>query len=172
MNVTLVSPAAAGWSGVWEYASAADAAGNPTGWTALPLLADETGGLTRPGTITFDPPAGWKTATIGGSDRLFYVRLRVTAGTATQAPVLRAMIGAVSRAISPKWVLANTAGGKSDADPVAANSAAVFEEFILRPLDASWSDVGDAAGLVARRLAAPGSPYVVLDSYPAGGTAT
>jgi hypothetical protein len=82
------------------------------------------------------------------------------------------MIGAVSRAISPKWVLANTAGGKSDADPVAANSAAVFEEFILRPLDASWSDVGDAAGLVARRLAAPGSPYVVLDSYPAGGTAT
>jgi hypothetical protein len=294
MNVTLVSPAAAGWAGVWEYASAVDANGNPTAWTTLPLLADGTNGMRQTGTIAFDPPAGWPTATIGGSDRLFYVRLRVTAGTATQAPVLKtvfgrdyvganggtsgvmpafdatadrngdgylndaeyatrrpgmdarfvyesrlfypyygqmrfvtnpsssavrkwsadyhvrllakypladgvfidnatgklpfagvsvleptgtystdsgSLIGAVWRAISPKWVLSNTAGGRTDADPVAANSAAVFEEFILRPLDASWSDVGDAAGVVAGRLAAPGNPYVVLDSYPAGGTA-
>src|SRR5262249_32596580 len=92
MNVTLVSPAAAGWSAVWEYASSVDAAGNPTGWTALPL-ADGTNGMKQSGRITFDPPAGWKTATIGGSDRLFYVRLRVTSGTAAQAPVLKTVFG-------------------------------------------------------------------------------
>ena len=295
MNVSLVSSAGTGWSGVWEYATAADASGNPTDWATLPLLDDGTGGLARSGTITFDPPAGWKTASVGGSDRLFYVRLRVTAGTAAAAPVLQtvfgrdyvgangtvsgvmpafdssadkngdgylndaeyasrkagmdarfvyesrlfypyygqmrfvtnpsssvvrkwasdyysrllaqnsladglfidnatgkipfaglpvleptgtygtdsgALIGAVSRAISPKWVISNTAGGRDTADPIAANSAAVLEEFLLRPMDANWSDVGDAAALVARRLAAPGSPYVVLDTYPAGGSPT
>src|SRR5581483_4383398 len=92
--------------------------------------------------------------------------------TGTYSSDSGALMGAVWRAIAPKWVLANTAGGQSSADAVAANSAGVFEEFILRPLDANWSEVGDAAGLVASRLAAPGSPYVVLDSYPAGGTAT
>ena len=64
------------------------------------------------------------------------------------------MIGAVSRAITPNWVLSNTAGGRDTADAIAANSAGVIEEFLLRPLDASWSDVGDVSGLVAQRLAA------------------
>ena len=295
MNVTVKTPAASGWSGVWEYAAGVDAAGNPTGWAALPLLADGTFGFRQNGAITFDPPADWRAASVGGSDRLFYVRLRATAGEAAQAPVLKtvfgrdyvranggtsgmipafdyaadkngdgylndaeyagraagkdarfvyesrlfypyygqmrfvtdpspsavrkwaadyharlldanpladgifmdnangnlpfqgvsvleptttfsadsgALIAAVSRKIAPRWVLANTSGGVASADPIASGSAGVFEEYVLRPLSANWSEVGDVANLVARRLATPGSPYVVLDSYPEGGSMT
>jgi hypothetical protein len=46
----------------------------------------------------------------------------------------------------------------------------VIEEFLLRPMEANWSEVGDAVNLVARRLAASSSPYVVLDTYPGGGS--
>jgi hypothetical protein len=295
LNVTLVRAAAAGWAGVWEYAAAADANGNPTEWKPLPLGQDGTAGMTAAGTITFDPPADWAAASVGGSARLFYVRLRVTAGASASAPVLKtvfgrdyaraggtssgvipafdyaadqdrdgylndaeyatrvagldarfvyesrlfypfygqmrfvtnpsasavrrwaadyharlltenpladgvfmdnahgklpfpgvpvlepaatfgtdsgALIAAVSRAISPRWVLANTAGGTFEGDPIAAASAGVIEEFLIRPLQANWSEVGDAANLVARRLAADGSPYVVIDTYPAGGSPT
>jgi hypothetical protein len=289
MNVTLVTPAAAGWGGVWEYPTATDAAGNPTAWKTLPLLNDGTAGLKQSGTITFDPPTDWVTAAVGGSVRLYYVRFRATTGTADQAAVLKTVFGrdyvrangtfsgvipafdysadtnrdgylndaeyanrkagmdarfvyesrlfypyygqmrfvtdpspapvrrwaadyharllasnpladgvfmdnatgnlpfagvsvleptgtystdsgalvtAVSRQIAPKWVLSNTAGGANTADAIAAGSAGVLEEYILRPMDATWSQVGDAANLVARRLASPGSPYVVLDTYP------
>ena len=34
---------------------------------SIPLLGDTTAGLTQSGRITFDPPADWKTASIGGS---------------------------------------------------------------------------------------------------------
>jgi hypothetical protein len=295
LNVTLASGAAAGWSGVWEYATAADAAGNPTAWKPLSLLQDGTGGLQQSGTVTFDPPADWATASVGGGARLFYVRFRVTAGTADQQPVLQtvfgrdyvgangtfsgvipafdysadtnhdgylsnaeyanrkpgmdarfayesrlfypyygqmrfvtnpsssavrkwaadyhvrlldsnpladgvfmdnatgrvpfpgvsvleptstfstdsgALLAAVSRAIQPRWVLANTAGGGADAAPLAAGSGGAFEEFLLRPMQATWSDVGDAANLVASRLAPGGAPYLVIDSYPGGGSPT
>lgn len=295
MNVTLVSGAAAGWGGVWEYATAVDSAGNPTAWKTLPLIQDGTAGLTKSGRITFDPPADWVTASIGGSSRQFFVRFRATAGTAAQAPVLQtifgrdyvgaagghsgvipafdyaadlnhdgylsdaeyanrapgmdarfvyesrlfypyygqmrfvtnpsssavrkwavdyherllaanpladgifmdnahgklpfpgisvleptgtyssdsgALIAAVNRAIAPRWVMSNTAGGTTTADPIAAGSAAVFEEFLLRPLAANWSDVGDVVNLVAERLNTPGSPYLVIDSLPNGGSPT
>jgi hypothetical protein len=295
LNVTLVSGASAGWTGVWEYAAAVDANGNPTSWKPLPLGQDGTAGLTRSGTITFDPPPGWAAASVGGSARLYYVRLRATAGSAAAAPVLKtvfgrdyvrangtfsgvipafdyaadkdrdgylndaeyatraagmdarfvyesrlfypyygqmrfvtnpsasavrkwaaeyhvrlladnpladgifmdnahgklpfpgvpvleptatfgtdsgALIAAVSRAIAPRWVLSNTAGGTAEGDPIAAASAGVIEEFLLRPLQANWSEVGDAANLVARRLAADGAPYLVIDSFPAGGSPT
>jgi hypothetical protein len=294
MNVTLVRGAAAGWSGVWEYATAVDSAGRPSAWKTLALNADGTAGLKQSGRITFDPPADWVTASVGGSDRLFYVRLRATAGTATQGPELKTVFGrdyvgangtlagtipafdhaadadhdgylsdseyanrkagldarfeyesrlfypfygqmrfvtnpsssavrhwagdyhvrllgatpladgvfmdnatgklpfpgvsvleptatfaldsgslmaAVSRTIDPHWVLANTAGGGFTATPVSAGSAASFEEFLIRPLQANWSEVGDAVNLVNERLN-NGSPYLVIDSHPAGGSPT
>jgi hypothetical protein len=293
LNVTLVSGAAAGWSGVWEYASATDLAGNPTAWKSLALRDDGTSGLTQSGRITFDPPADWKAASIAGGEHLFYVRFRVTGGTAEQDPVLKtvfgrdyvganggttgiippfdhaadanddgylndaeyatradghdarfeyesrlfypfygqmrfvtnpshpevrrwaadyhvrllsgnpladgvfvdnatgrlpfpgvsvleptgafsidsgSLMGAISRAIQPKWVMANTAGGRGDAASIAANSAGVFEEFLIRPVQANWSEVGDAVGLINSRLAPGGAPYLVIDSYPAGGS--
>lgn len=295
MNVTLARGAVAGWGGAWEYVSAVDANGNPTAWKTLALVKDGTNGLKGSGQITFDPPADWVAASIGGSARLLYVRFRVTAGTVDAGPELKtvfgrdyvnaaggysgtipafdyaadkngdgylsdaeyatraagkdarfvyesrlfypyygsmrfvtnpaasavrkwaadyhvrlldanpladgimmdnstgklpfpgisvieptgnyandsaALVGAVNRAIYPRWVLANTAGGGANGDAVAAASSGALEEFLLRPLAASWADVGDAANLVAGRLAASGSPYLVIDSLPDGGSPT
>src|SRR5262249_9140762 len=39
------------------------------------------------------------------------------------------MLNAVARAISPKWVLANTAGGGASANPVVKKVQGYFEEF-------------------------------------------
>lgn len=83
-----------------------------------------------------------------------------------------AMMDALSRAIAPKWVLANTAGGATTADGITAGSAAVIEEFLLRPLAHNWSEVGDTVALVNRRLNTAGNPFVVLDSSAQGGSRT
>lgn len=295
LNVAVARGAGAGWSGVWEYASAADAAGKPSTWKSLTLKQDGTNGLKQSGAITFDPPADWTASAVGGTDRLFNIRFRATAGTTNAAPEVRsflgrdyvkamggttgtipafdyaadadgdgylndaefagrtagkdarfiyesrlfypyygqmrfvtdpsasavrkwaadyhvrllnanpladgvmmdnsigkvpfagtpvleptntysddlgALVGAVNRAIAPRWVLANTVGGREEGTPIAAGSGGVLEEFLLRPLDSNWSELGDAANLVALRLHAPGNPYVVLDSLPTGGSPT
>ncbi|MBX9627011.1 MAG: hypothetical protein K2X82_24630 [Gemmataceae bacterium] len=294
LNVTLARGAAAGWAGVWEVPTATDAAGNPTAWAALGV-ADGTAGLRQSGRITFDPPAGWVPAAVGGSARLYTVRLRVTAGETAQAPEIKTLLGrdfvgagggnsgtipafdaaadanrdgylsdaeylrrsagmdarfeyesrlfypyygpmrfvtdpsdpafrgwaadyhqrflaahpladgifldnaigkvpfagtpvleptatysadsgalvaTVSRAIAPKWVMANTVSGGAAATPTAAAAGAVFEEFLLRPLAHNWQEAADAADVVALRLATPGKPLVVLDTYPTGGSPT
>ncbi|HEY1187889.1 MAG TPA: Ig-like domain-containing protein, partial [Gemmata sp.] len=90
--------------------------------------------------------------------------------TGTFADDSGALMSAVSRAIAPRWVLANTAGGATTADAIVAGSAGSFEEFLIRPLSANWSEVGDAANLAARRLGAPNAPYLVIDSSPEGGS--
>jgi hypothetical protein len=56
-----------------------DAAGSPAAWAPLRTLTDSTKGLQASGTVTFDPPADWKPASVGGSARLYYVRYRTTA---------------------------------------------------------------------------------------------
>lgn len=296
MNITLSRGAAAGWSGVWEYATAVDANGTPTAWKTLTLSQDATNALRTSGRITFDPPADWvPSAAVPGGDRLYSVQFRVTSGTAAGGPELRSLFGrdyvnangtqagtvpafdysadkdgdgylndaeyatrqagmdarfvyesrlfypyygqmryvtnpssvevrnwaadyherlliatptadgifmdnatgklpfpgvsvleatggfsedsgalmnAVSRAIAPRWVLANTAGGATTADPIVAASAGSFEEFLLRPLSANWSKVNDAVTLINRRLATDGTPYLVIDSSPDGGSRT
>src|SRR5205823_5439481 len=91
LNLHLASPFEGGWSAVLEYPPAVDDQGNPTAWASLTTLADTTQGLTRSGQMTFDPPANWKAATVGGTARLFYVRLRTTAGGA--APVANTILG-------------------------------------------------------------------------------
>ncbi len=83
-----------------------------------------------------------------------------------------ALMDSLSRAIAPKWVLANTAGGANTADGITAGSAAVIEEFLLRPLAHNWSELGDTVSLVNRRLNTEGEPFVVLDSTPQGGSRT
>jgi hypothetical protein len=94
LNLSLSRVAGAGWSGVLEYASAVDAAGNPTGWKPLPLISDGTSGFQASGRIVFDPPADWKAALVPGhSARLFYVRVRTTAGTASAAPSATNILG-------------------------------------------------------------------------------
>jgi hypothetical protein len=297
LNVDLKTAAGAGWQGVFEYVSAVDPAGNPTAWKPLTLLADGTAGFTRTGQITFDPPADWVPARVGGAARLYHVRVRTTAAPAGVTPpeartvfgrdyvgangTIRGtipafdfaadadrdgyltdaeyanrragfdarfvhesrlfypqygqmrfvtnpsasavrrwaadyhtrllaqypladglfldnsngrlpfagvsviepansygedyagLVSAVWRAVAPKVVFTNTAGGRSDADPVAAVSTGVVEEFLLRPTDANWSAVQDTANLVASRLAADSpSPYTVLDTHPGSQSVT
>ncbi len=91
ITVDLQSAAAGGWAAQLEYVAAVDAAGNPTAWKPLRTLADGTLGLTRDGRITFDPPADWVPASVGGSARLYYVRFRTTAGGT--APVAKTVLG-------------------------------------------------------------------------------
>ena len=278
-----------------EYPTAVAADGTPTGWKAVPFLADETGKLTRSGRFTFDPPADWAaSAREEGAARLFYVRVRATAGTATQAPVAATILGrdadnsggrlaggvipafdyaadtnadgylndaeyarrgagfdarfvyesrlhypnygpnrlvvnptpaavkdwaadyqqrylaqfpqadgifvdnsngrlptggaavieptagytaeytalvaGVRAALPGDLVFANTVGGRADTNPVAAAATGAVEEFLLRPMQVTWSAVRDTADLVAGRLAADDpAPYVILDTHPGGG---
>ena len=101
--------------------------------------------------------------------KLPFAGVSVLEPTGTFSDDSGALMDAVSRAIAPKWVLANTAGGSTTADPIVAASAGSFEEFLLRPMSANWSEAGDAAALAARRLNAPGNPYLVIDSTAQGG---
>lgn len=91
LRVELATPAANGWAGVIEYATAVNAAGTPTAWAALPILADGSTGFTQSGTVTFDPPGDWTPAAIGTTDRLYYVRVRTT--TSGTTPVLTQLLG-------------------------------------------------------------------------------
>jgi hypothetical protein len=92
INFNLSFGAHDGWKAVLEYATAVDSNGNPTAWAALPTSKDTTFGLTWSGRVTFDPPANWKTALVGGAGRLYYVRVRTLQdGT---APIASTILGA------------------------------------------------------------------------------
>jgi hypothetical protein len=279
---------------VLEYATATDASGNPTTWAILPTRSDTTAGLTRSGQVLFDPPPDWQAASVGGTARYFYVRIRTArAGTAPVAssilgrdyvnargtttgvipafdraadvdrdgylnaneyarrapghdayfayesraffgnygqmrfptnpanlafrgwtvdyhlrllasqpladgffmdnssgrppvnpgdllePVTTygadygALLNALARAIAPRWILANTAGGNLDADDVIRQNVACYEEFAIRPLAHHYLQFEELAAMLQRRftLRSP-PPYVVLDSLPTGGSPT
>jgi hypothetical protein len=64
----------------WEY-SAGDGV-----WTAFSPTADGTSGFTKDGTVTFAPPALWKTDTVNTTDDKFWIRVSV-ASKATTATV-------------------------------------------------------------------------------------
>jgi hypothetical protein len=92
INVDVSTAASGGWAGQWEYVSTVDSSGNPTRWSTLNLLSDTTTGLKRDGKITFDPPSNWVPASISGSSRFYYVRMKTTqAGT---APSVNTILGA------------------------------------------------------------------------------
>jgi hypothetical protein len=92
VNFSLATGAGAGWSAVVEYPTAVDSGGNPTAWATLPAQGDTTGGFTHSGQITFTPPSNWKAATVNGSARMYYVRLRVVSDG--PAPVVSTLLGA------------------------------------------------------------------------------
>jgi hypothetical protein len=293
INLALTSGAGGGWSGILEYPTAVDSSGNPTAWAPLTTLGNTTAGFTQSGQITFNPPADWKTASIDGSARMYYVRIRTTAsGTAPMAhtilgddytnsnggksgvipaydwaldtnhdgyldaaqyaiaaaagytarfayqsrlfsygpmrfatnpsdPAFRAwavnyevqflnnnpwaaglfmdnstgtppaksgsvvellntystdyatLLYEIGRAISPKWIMANTAGGGRSANPTVQLVQSYFEEFAIRALAQNYLQFENLAATVATRsaLASP-APYAVLDSSPQGGSPT
>jgi hypothetical protein len=80
LNISLASRAGAGYSYAIEYPTAVDASGKPTAWGAIQPKYDSTARLTQSGTITFDPPANWKAASLNGSAGMYYVRIRATSG--------------------------------------------------------------------------------------------
>jgi hypothetical protein len=83
------------------------------------------------------------------------------------------LLNAVARAVAPRWLLPNTAGGPTAADAVVRRGVGYYEEFAIRPLAHTYGQFEDLAALVARRTALQSpAPYAVLDSYPAGGSPT
>ncbi len=83
LNFDLQSMAGTGWRGTYEYVSAVDANGRPTKWSTLATVTDTTAGMARDGKVTFDPPRDWMAASLNGTARLFYVRVRTTAAGTT-----------------------------------------------------------------------------------------
>ena len=285
LNVDLRRSAGAGWSGTLEYVSAVDSQGRPTRWSSLRANTDTTSGFKRDGKIVFDPPKDWKAASVGGSARLFYVRVKSSgSGSAPQAstvlgadyskgntipafdasadrdrdgylsdaeyarrkkgmdarfeyqsrltypnygtwrfatnvadPGFRAwaadyharflaatpnadgffvdnsigrlavdptsiredfsaysadygsLLGAINKRIAPgkDWLIANTAGGNSSADPILRNGVSYLEEYALRPLSANHVQFDDLlATLTYRRQISGGKAYEILDTLP------
>ncbi len=296
LGVQLKSSALLGWTGRLEYVTAVDAQGRPTAWGTLNVLKDGTAGFRASSTITFDPPKDWVAASIGGSARLFYVRVKTISNTGT-APVVQmlrgrdytnqkgitgtvpafdyaadgdgdgylndaeygrraygkdarfayegrliyptygpnrfatnvsnpafqawaadyharfaaavpkaagffvdnslgklatdpagvresmatysadygALLGAVNKRLAAggKWLVANTAGGGSSADPIYRNAVSALEEFALRPLASNYVQFEDLlATLKYRRQLTGGKAYEILDSLPVGGDPT
>jgi hypothetical protein len=98
---------------------------------------------------------------------------RVRESTSTYAADYGTMLNAIGLTIAPRWVLANTAGGASSADPIIQQNVGYFEEFALRPLAQNYQQFQGLAAEVAHRstLNSP-SPYAILDSLPTGGSPT
>jgi hypothetical protein len=68
-----------------------------------------------------------------------------------------------------KWLIANTAGGNTTAEPILRNGVSYLEEFALRPLTANHVQFDDlAATLAYRRQLSGGKTYEILDSLPQG----
>jgi hypothetical protein len=292
INFNLYRGARSGWTYVLEYTSAVDDGGNPTNWTALRTVTDTTAGLAHGGRLTFDPPPNWVTASLNGTNRLYYVRLRTISDG--DAPVARTILGRdfvnahgtnsgtipafdasadrdhdgylndaeyahrrrgmdarflfesrdfsaygqerpatnpvdaafrtwavdfckrllkshplaaglfidnssgrqpvndtdvaesvstysrdygallhqIGKAIAPHWILANTAGGQTDADGVVDQNTSYYEEFGLRPLAIDYTAFEDLAAQVAHRMNLNPNGFAVLDSLPAGGSPT
>ena len=109
VSLNLRTPGAGG-SYTFEYASAVDASGNVTGWTALPSVSDGTNGLTQSGSISWTAPPGWVegkanvTSSVFGPWR-YWIRIRVVTAPATPAVVQSAFAG--GRELFPQEIYAN-----------------------------------------------------------------
>lgn len=83
------------------------------------------------------------------------------------------LLEGVNKRIAPKWVLVNIAGGGVAVDALAKRGISYLEEFLIRPMSASYSQFEDVAGNLARRLSLSGGKiYAVLDSLAPNGTMT
>jgi hypothetical protein len=77
------------------------------------------------------------------------------------------LLGRVDAALGGKWLLANTAGAGTSAEPIARAGVSTLEEFALRPTTANHVQFEDLAAMLAyRRQLSGGKAYEVLDSLP------
>jgi len=77
------------------------------------------------------------------------------------------LLVAIGNAVSPWWIIPNTAGGNKAADDVIKKYPVYFEEFMLRPLSHNFGMFEDTAATLERRskLTSP-PPLAFLDSHP------
>ncbi|HEY8504529.1 MAG TPA: hypothetical protein VIL46_08095, partial [Gemmataceae bacterium] len=105
--------------------------------------------------------------------RLQIPRESVRESTGRYAEDFGTLLGAINRATGPKWVLANTAGGREDAEPTIRSGVSFLEEFGLRPLAHNHVQFEDMAALVEQRLRElAGRGYAILDTLPQNGSPT
>ena len=57
----------------------------------------------------------------------------------------------IGRAIAPRWIMGNTAGGGADANPTIQQTQGYFEEFAIRPLAHNYQQFESVAAQVASR---------------------
>jgi hypothetical protein len=82
------------------------------------------------------------------------------------------LLGSVNKKLSAtgRWLIANTSGAGSAADPIIKNGVTYLEEFALRPMSANYVQFEDlAATLAYRRQLSGGKAYEILDSLPTNG---
>lgn len=83
------------------------------------------------------------------------------------------LLAAVNAKIAPRWVLANTAGAGSSAEPMARLGIAYLEEFALRPMSANTVQFEDMAAMIQTRATLSGGKSIsILDTHPQGGSPT
>jgi len=93
--------------------------------------------------------------------------------TATYTADYSALLATVGRAISPRWIIANTSNGGKETDYVVEQVPATLEEFAIRAMSATWSQFNDLAATIERRQnATDPSSYLVIDSLSTGGSPT
>jgi hypothetical protein len=81
------------------------------------------------------------------------------------------LLSGINQRIAPKWVLVNIAGGGTAVDALAQRGISYLDEFLIRPISASYSQFEDVAANLARRLSlSGGKSYAVLDSLAPNGS--
>ncbi|HUR52711.1 MAG TPA: hypothetical protein VMZ71_01175, partial [Gemmataceae bacterium] len=89
---------------------------------------------------------------------------------ATYSADYGSLLGTINSRLGSKWLVANTAGGGSSANPIIKAGVTYLEEFALRPMSGNHVQFEDLAATVAyRRQLAGGKAYEILDSLPTNG---
>lgn len=91
INISVRTAPGTKWSAQLEYSTGRDRDGRPTAWKPLATVSDTTGGARRSGTVTFNPPNDWRTASVDKSEYLYFVRYRTT--TVGTPPVMSSLLG-------------------------------------------------------------------------------
>jgi hypothetical protein len=80
------------------------------------------------------------------------------------------VLGALNRALGPKWLLSNTAGGQKSVEQQIREGVSYMEEFALRPMAAHHVQFDDLVTLSKfRRQMSGGKGFEILDSLSVGG---
>src|SRR5262249_36529554 len=106
------------------------------------------------------------------SEALVQVPASVQEPTDAFADAYASLLGEMARALAPHWIMANPSGGGTTADAVVRQTAASFEEFLIRPLQHTYVQFEDTAQITRRYALRSPAPYMVFDSLPAGGSPT